>query len=90
MTASIAEQQWWLYIIKTASGKLYTGITTDIERRFAEHRDCPRRGAKFFRTDPAQQVVYREVQADRSSASKREAAIKKMTRLQKQRLINGE
>ena len=69
-------------MIQTRSGKLYTGITTDIERRFAEHCHSVK-GAKFFRSDPAATVVYREACQDRSSASKRESAIKKMKRSDK-------
>ena len=79
-----ATQQWWVYMVQTRAGKLYTGITTDIERRFAEHSDLGNaRQAKFFRTDPARAVVYREAAANRSAASKREAAIKKLNRRRK-------
>ncbi|WP_101759664.1 GIY-YIG nuclease family protein [Oceanicoccus sp. KOV_DT_Chl] len=89
----MSSAQWWVYIIETYSGKLYTGITTDIERRFGEHLAVNSRvakgkkGAKFFRTDPARVVVYREGCIDRSAASSREAAIKKLSRLQKKQLI---
>ncbi len=81
-------QPWWVYMVQTQSGKLYTGITTDIERRFSEHCDPnnPRR-AKFFRSDPAQSVVYREAANSRSEASKREAAIKKLPRKKKCELL---
>ena len=74
-------------MIAARSGKLYTGIATDVERRFAEHRDDPRKGAKFFRGDTPVKVVYREACAGRSEASKREAAIKKMPRARKLALI---
>ena len=77
-------QQWWVYMVQTRAGRLYTGITTDIERRFGEHCDTGSvRQAKFFRTDPAHAVVYREAAANRSAASRREAAIKKLNRRQK-------
>ncbi len=84
---------WWVYIIETVSGKLYTGITTDVERRFAEHCSGTKsqgpksRGAKFFRSDKPGGVVYTERCADRSEASKREAAIKKLSRRKKIALI---
>ena len=40
ITRSMAEEKtWWLYIVETESGKLYTGITTDVNRRFNEHFD---------------------------------------------------
>jgi putative endonuclease len=82
-------QHWWVYMLQTQSGKLYTGITTDIERRFKEHCGAsPARQAKFFRSDPASKIVYREAAENRSAASKREASIKKLTRQQKQQLAS--
>ncbi len=89
MTASEApgtDARWWVYMVRTRSGRLYTGITTDIERRFAEHRSDTRRGARFFRADPAEAVVYREAAVSRSAASRREAAIKQLPRREKLRL----
>lgn len=77
---------WWVYMVRSQSGKYYTGITTDVERRFKEHCGS-KRGARFFRGDPAIEVVYTEAAADRSAASVREAAIKKLTRSGKENLI---
>lgn len=77
---------WWVYMIETQSGKLYTGITTDVERRFQEHCGSPK-GAKFFRTDPAKQVVYREVCLTRSAATQRESVIKKLPKIAKWALL---
>lgn len=79
--------EWWVYILETQSGKLYTGITTDIDRRFREHCSDRKRGAKFFRSDSAKQIVYKENAPGRSAASRREAAIKKMSRPEKLKLI---
>lgn len=79
---------WFLYIIETKSGKLYTGITTDIDRRFDEHKKSKTKRAKFFRSDPPKKIVYREEFTDRSSASKREAEIKALNRTMKLRLIS--
>lgn len=81
-------KHWWVYMIETVSGKLYTGITTDVERRFAEHCSGPKnRGAKFFRSDKPKDIVYIEQCIGRSDASKREAAIKKLSRREKIGLI---
>lgn len=77
---------WYLYIVETESGKLYTGITTDLERRFSEHASG-RKGAKFFRTSKFKKMVYSETHTDRSEASKREAQIKKMSKREKMELI---
>ena len=77
---------WSLYIIEASDASLYTGITTDVDRRFSEHRER-NRGARYFNGRDPLRVVYREDGHDRSSASKREAEIKRMTRLEKERLI---
>ncbi len=76
------ESSWEVYIIRTTSGKLYTGITTNLDRRFADHLQG-RKGARFFRFSTPESIVYREPHPNRSSASQRECRIKKMTRQQK-------
>lgn len=77
---------WTVYIIRCDDDRLYTGITTDVERRFREHA-CGARGARFFNGRRPVEVVYRETGHDRSSASRREAAIKKMSRARKMMLV---
>jgi putative endonuclease len=76
---------WKVYMIRTQSGKLYTGITKDLERRFNEHRT--KGGAQFFHLSEPDCVVYAETHPDRSSATKREIEIKKMSRAEKLALI---
>lgn len=75
-------------MIEASDGSLYTGITTDVERRFAEHREG-KQGARYFNGREPQRVVYVEPAEDRSSASKREVAIKQLRRQQKLELIAG-
>ena len=86
--------RWFVYIIRTACGKLYTGITTDIERRFQEHYDVYHRrsnkGAKFFRGHCPNEIVYTETCESRSVASKREYQIKTMTKRDKHKLFEQE
>ena len=77
---------WSVYIISCDDDSLYTGVSTDVERRFREHLDTPR-GAKFFNGRKPLEVVYREAGHSRSSAARREAAIKKLSREAKLRLI---
>ena len=77
---------WEVYIVRTTTGRLYTGISTDVERRFEEHRSG-KRGARFFHLSDAEAIVYREQQPNRSAATRREAEIKKLTRQQKLDLI---
>lgn len=79
---------WEVYIIQAKSGKLYTGITTDLDRRFSEHQK-KRKGARFFRFSSAGSVVFREPQPNRSKATKREIKIKKMSRKEKLDLISS-
>ncbi len=81
------EAFWEVYIIQTVSGKLYTGITTDVERRFKEHSTSSKRAARFFYSSPAEKIVFRESCKNRSDALRRESAIKKMTRKEKLDLI---
>ena len=67
---------WSVYMILCSDDSLYTGITTDMERRLAQH--ASQRGAKYFRGREPGPVVYLEAGHNRSSASKREAEIKKL------------
>ena len=83
----IKKIKWTIYIIETHSGKYYTGVTTDIERRFTEHLSS-KKGAKFFNTSLPKRIVYVEYAPNRSKAQMREATIKKMNRMQKKVLIN--
>lgn len=78
---------WTVYIVRTESGKLYTGITNDLQRRVEQHRNDEKRGAKFFRISRPEAVVFSETWSNRSEASKREREIKKLSRPQKLRLI---
>lgn len=80
--------EWWLYLIETEGGRLYTGITTDVERRYQQH-ESGRGGARFFRTDPPVRIAYRERCEDRSQASRREAAIKKWSHQRKRSLFEA-
>ncbi len=80
---------WFVYIIQNDKGHLYTGITTDVERRFKEHSDS-KKGAKFFRGRVPVEVVFRKKFKDRSSASKFEAQVKKLKRTQKIELITSQ
>lgn len=66
---------WYLYMIETASGALYTGITTDVERRFREHQGS-RRGARALRGKGPLRLVHRQAVGTRSEALKLEAWLK--------------
>jgi len=79
---------WFVYMIRSKKGMLYTGITNHLLRRFKEHQTSSR-GAKFFRFDPPEEVVYFEIIGSRSLALKREIEIKKMTKQKKLALVNS-
>jgi len=81
------EAIWHLYLIRLDSGHLYTGITTDVARRFGEHKNG--KGAKFLRGREGLKLVYSNAIGDRSSALKIEAAVKKLPKQKKEALING-
>lgn len=78
---------WYVYVILTAKGKLYTGITTDPERRFVEHLCDTKKGAKFFRSDSPVKIVHLEEFPTMSQALKREIAIKKLPSSKKRSLF---
>ncbi len=77
---------YYVYILECNDGSLYTGITTDVTKRLDEHntKTC---GAKYTKARRPVKLLYDEPSSDRSSASKREYEIKKLTRLKKLQLI---
>lgn len=78
---------WVVYIMLCADGTLYTGITTDIERRTKEHNSGA--GAKYTRSRRPVKPVYVEKCADKGAALRREIEIKRISREKKLRLIDG-
>lgn len=79
------ESVWYVYILRCADDTLYTGISTDVEKRLEAHRSG--RGAKYTRSRCPLTLVYREVCGSHSQALKRECRIKSMTRQEKLQLI---
>ncbi|MBI3633188.1 MAG: GIY-YIG nuclease family protein [Candidatus Vogelbacteria bacterium] len=84
---SIINFPWKVYILKCSGKTLYTGITTDLKRRFQEHKN--KKGGHYTSVRKILKIVYTEVHPDRSSASKREAEIKSWSRKKKLELITG-
>ena len=82
------EKKWYVYILKCADDTLYTGITTDVEKRLEAHRSG--KGAKYTRGRSPLELVYRETCGSHSEALKRERKIKSLTREEKQKLIESE
>lgn len=77
--------EWRVYILRCSDGTYYTGITNDLPRRITQHNKGT--GAKYTRARKPVVLVYCEAHLDRSSASKREAAIKALSRVQKEALF---
>jgi putative endonuclease len=73
---------WFVYMIRADDDSLYTGVTTDVARRYKEHSGSLR-GARYFNGRKPLDVVYTEPGHSRSSACRREVEIKKMSRKQK-------
>ena len=79
------ESTWYLYILRCRDGTLYTGITTDVEKRFEAH--CSGKGAKYTRGRGPLELVYRETCQNHSQALKREWEIKQLPRDEKKKII---
>ncbi|MEG2421394.1 MAG: GIY-YIG nuclease family protein [Oscillospiraceae bacterium] len=79
---------YWVYMLRCKDGTLYTGTTDDVDRRAKVHNSG--KGAKYTRGRTPVVVVYREECPDRSSALRREAAMKKLTRGEKLALAAGD
>lgn len=78
-------QGWYVYLLRCADDSLYCGITTDLAKRLAVHNAG--KGARYTRVRLPVVLAWSEPCADRSAASKREAAIKKLTRSAKLALL---
>jgi putative endonuclease len=81
------DRPWYVYILRCADDSLYTGITTDIARRLAEHNAGTGIGARYTRARRPVELVYKEAAPDRAAATRRECFIKNLTRPAKLALI---
>lgn len=77
----------YVYIIKCGDGSLYTGWTNNLEKRFKKHSEG--KGAKYTRGRGPLELVYFEIFEDKKDAMKREYAIKKLKREDKEKLVEG-
>jgi len=81
--------EYYVYIVKCSDDTLYTGITTDIDRRIDEHNGMRPGGARYTKARRPVELMYTAKFPDRSSASKEEARIKKMPRKDKMIIIEN-
>ena len=82
------QKKWLIYILECRDGSFYCGITNNIEKRLKQHKGEIKGGAKYTRSHWPCKLVYKEKSASRSEALQREVIIKKMSKDEKQALIN--
>jgi len=85
LRAKPSKDPWFVYMLRCRDGSLYTGITTDVSRRFKQHNAGT--ASKYTRSRLPARLVYKEAHGDQSSALKREVAIKAMSRREKLAII---
>ena len=78
---------WHLYLVRCHDGSLYTGITTDVARRFAEHQGKGDAGAKYLRGREPLELVFQKKLGSRSLAQGVESKVKKLSKARKEELI---
>jgi putative endonuclease len=81
-----SDAPWYVYILRCSDNTLYTGITNDVDRRISEHNQGT--GAKYTRGRAPVELVFVETTRNRSEASRREWAIKRMKSAEKQKIID--
>ena len=83
----MGETDWWVYMLRCGDGSLYTGIATDVDRRFSEHESQGPKSAKYLRGRLTLEIVFRREVGNRSEASKEELRVKKLPRGLKLKLL---
>ncbi len=85
-------EKWFVYIVRCSDGTLYTGVTTDINRRLREHNGIvgtAKKGAKYTKIRRPVDLVYQELAVSRSAAQRRESIIKKLPRSEKEKMLGN-
>ncbi|MEL0611690.1 GIY-YIG nuclease family protein [Marinomonas arenicola] len=82
--------EWSLYIIKTRLDTLYTGITTDVERRFKEHSGANKRGARYLKGKGPLELMWHQRVGSRSTALVLEYRVKQLNKRQKLQIVSGQ
>jgi len=83
----MSDKTWSLYLLRNERGALYTGVTTDVERRLREHRGELRGAARFTRACKELELVYSCAIGTRSLALKVESRVKKLSKADKEELL---
>jgi putative endonuclease len=80
---------WFVYVVRCRDGSLYTGISTDVSARIATHNGGGIGGARYTRARRPVLLLYTERKRSRSTALRREAAIKALSRAEKLQLVEA-
>ncbi len=83
----MSAKPWFVYLVRCRNGTLYTGISTDVQRRFEEHQQGAPKGARYLRGKGPLALVFQEQVRDRSQASRIELWLKKQPRKAKEALV---
>lgn len=86
----MSDPPWHIYLLRTRKGALYTGITLDVARRFAEHTGNRARGAKYLRNMAPLSLEYSAPVGDKSAALQLEHQIKKLPKAEKERIVRDQ
>ncbi len=78
---------WYLYLIRCRDGSLYTGIATDVNRRFEEHQGKRDNGAKYLRGRGPLELVFKRKIGNRSLALKSEIKVKNLSKTRKEKIL---
>jgi len=81
-------KSWFVYILRCVDNTLYTGVTKDVDKRLRQHNGFLKNGAKYTHSRRPVKLVYQEISNSRSDACKREYAIRRLNKVQKERLVN--
>ena len=82
--------QWFVYLLRCSDNSLYCGVTKDVARRVNEHNTSPTLAAKYTRVRRPVELAYQEACDNKSHAYQREYAIKKLSKVQKERLVKSQ
>lgn len=80
---------WFLYMVRTRQGTLYTGISTDVRRRLAEHEGSGRGGARYLRARGPLELAYQVEVGNRATALRAEHRLKRLPRAGKQAIVDA-
>ena len=80
-------RDWYVHVVRCKDNSLYTGVTTDLERRIHEHNHDNKQAASYTRARRPVKLVYWETCATRSEALSREASLKQLSKYDKEQLV---